>query len=222
MEGNTCPLGFNQTKNAGKIIDVPRARTLMGSPSLPLVPPMRQGQILGPLSLEAGHHEDGMCMPQRRGVVTETGPGHLGSTEKGRPSRPLAQLQMVCGGDTEPDLRAEEELGGGGGAGILEEAVSGAYTCVEAGPRLGQPRIASHLEGLVLNSSVAAFDDYQTRRCQSRPRHSLSLSPRACSPWHSAGSAPLLHLPASRHLHALGCRPLQGRDLVYPVPLLCS
>lgn len=90
MEGNTCPLGFNQTKNAGKIIDVPRARTLMGSPSLPLVPPMRQGQILGPLSLEAGHHEDGMCMPQRRGVVTETGPGHLGSTEKGRPSRPLA------------------------------------------------------------------------------------------------------------------------------------
>lgn len=153
----------------------------MGSPSLPLVPPMRQGQILGPLSLEAGHHEDGMCMPQRRGVVTETGPGHLGSTEKGRPSRPLAQLQMVCGGDTEPDLRAEEELGGGGGAGILEEAVSGAYTCVEAGPRLGRPRIASHLEGLVLNSSVAAFDDYQTRRCQSRPRHSLSLSPRACS-----------------------------------------
>lgn len=71
------------------------------------------------------------------------------------------------------DLKAEEELGGG--VGILEEAVSGTHTCTEGGSRIGQSRIVSHLEGLVLNSSIAAFNAYLTRRCPA-PSPSLSIT----------------------------------------------
>lgn len=76
-------------------------------------------------------------------------------------------------------LKGRRGIGGWDGVGILEEAVNGAYTCAEGGPRIGQSWIVSHLEGLVLDSSVAAFSDYLTRRCPVRSP-SLSVTLPSC------------------------------------------
>ena len=88
MEKKKCPLGFNQTKNAGKMVDVHQAQTPSGPPpqsppafsSLP-GSPQEAGMTAGPCSPDAGCQWGGVDVLQRSRVKLERSSEHLGSRE---------------------------------------------------------------------------------------------------------------------------------------------